>query len=407
MLDGTTIKYRIEDFEEWKQLTNLSFTNTVTTDTGEISTKRRYDKIITTHRSKWETFDLIVKEVLNTITGKKIFHLTIKGSLHKNQYAGTNYLPFTWNQLQDQINHVCKTLCINPTNAQISTLEVGVNIFTPFEVTPFLMQNIINYKGEPFNRYKADSNGFCLGIYCSLNQYVIKLYDKGKQNELAYNLLRFEKRCIKMQQLNTAGIKYLSDLLNYANVVNLLPILLEAWQNVLIYDIENLPKLAKTCQLSKKEIELLNSGQNPKYWEQLKKENKRQFNYHRDKFKKLVVNNGPKWHQMVQDLIVKEWQDLFKNCTNLPTGENEKLYEFTIKIKGKNVQNRYCLSCGKDISNQKGGSKFCGAKYVGHEAAHQCRNTCNNRKYKIEKIQRRGVLFDIMPFIQPLQVYKH
>ncbi|MEO6232886.1 MAG: hypothetical protein ABJB11_19710 [Ferruginibacter sp.] len=418
MLDGITIKYRIEDFEAWKKLTNLSFTNTVITDTGEISTKKRYDETITTHRAKWETFDLIVKEVFNFITGKKVFHLTIKGSLHKNHYGGKNYLPFTWQQLQQQINQICKTLQINPTVAQISTLEVGVNIVTPFEVTPFIMEKIINYKGDPFNRYEKDGNGFCLGIYCTLTQYVIKVYDKGLQNQLPQNLMRFEKRFLRMQVLNKMGIKFLSDLLNEDKIKKLLPMLLEAWQNVLIYDIEDLQKLTKTYNFKGNEIDLLTSGQNPKYWECLKKENKRQFNYQREKFKRLVAKNGANWQQLVNGLIQIEWKELFKNCTNLQsgtkepnsknctniaTGENGKLYEFTIKVKGKNVQSRFCLSCGKDINNQKGGSKFCSAKYVGYEAAHQCRNNCNNRKYKIEKIQRRGVLFDIMPYFIPFQ----
>lgn len=398
MFDGITIKYTLPDFEVWKRSVNISFGITVDTDTAEIKTKKRYDNTITTHRAKWETFDLIVKQVLNTTNGKTVFHLTIKGSLHKNQYAGKNFLPFTWQQLQQQVNHICKTLHLNPSQAQISTLEIGVNIFTPFLVTPFLEQNIISYKGNSFNRYKSDGSGFCLGIYCSLTQYVIKVYDKGKQNDLPQNLMRFEKRFLRMQALNKKGIKYLSDLQNKEKIFKLLPMLLEAWQNILIYDIEtgNFPNELK---LKKNAIHLLITGQNPKYWEQLKKGNKRQFNYQRDKFKTLVEKNGNNWQQLVKGLFQKQWQELFKNCTNLQSGENAKLYNLTIKIKGKIVQKRFCKTCGKEITNQQGGSKFCGAKYVGYEAAHQCRNNSNNLKYKIEKIKRRGVLFDIMPFI--------
>ena len=402
MIDGITIKYKIADFEAWKGFINIPFTNNVNTDTGEISAKKRYDEIIITHRAKWETFDLIVKEVLNTTTEKRVFHLTIKGSLHKNFYRGKNYLPFSWQQLQQQVNHICKTLFINATDAQISTLEVGVNIVPPFVVTPFIMQNIINYKGDMFNRYKADANGFCLGIYCTLTQYVIKVYDKGLQNQLPQNLMRFEKRFLRMQVLNKMGIKFLADLLNEDKVINLLPMLLEAWQNVLIFDIENLQKLAKTYNLKENEIDLLTTGQNPKYWERLKKENKRQFNYQREKFKKLVAKNGNNWQQLVKGLIQNEWQELFKNCTNLHSGENDKLYKFTIKIKGKNVQNRFCQSCGKDISSQRKGSKFCGEKLVGYDAAHHCRlvnsNKRNNLKNKIIKLTNRGLLFDITPY---------
>ena len=245
MIDGITIKYKIEDFEDWKRSVNLSFGTTVDIDTADIKTKKRYDETITTFRTKWQTFDLIVKEVYNKTTEGKDFYLTIKGSLHKNYYSGKNYLPFSWLQLQEQINLLCTTLSINPIFAQISSLEVGVNVSTPFEVTPFLRQNIISYKGSSFNRWQPDKKGQSIGIYCTLTQYVVKIYDKGLQNDLPNNLMRIEKRFLKMYELNKLDIKFLSDLKNISTVKNLLPQLLEMWENVLIYDIEDLQKTAK------------------------------------------------------------------------------------------------------------------------------------------------------------------
>jgi hypothetical protein len=51
-----------------------------------------------------------------------------------------------------------------------------------------------------------------------------------------------------------------------------------------------------------------------------------------------------------------------------------------------------CLSSGKEIATQKSGKS----------EAHKCRNTNsnhrNNFKRKVEVIQGRGLLFDIMPF---------
>lgn len=64
---------------------------------------------------------------------------------------------------------------------------------------------------------------------------------------------------------------------------------------------------------------------------------------------------------------------------------------------------RVCATCGNGISNQHTESRFCIAKYVGKEAAHKClnldSNRRNNRKRKIAKINSRGVLFDVEPFI--------
>lgn len=410
MFDGIIIKNLILNYEAWLKAVNPSlFMSVESFGSGEIKTKRRIDTTTTTHRGKFETFDLIVKEVMNETTGKQSFYLNAKGSLHKNHYKGSNYLPFTWQDLQEQINHLCKNLCINANEAQISTLEIGLNICTPFEVTPFIRRNIISYKGYPFNYYKPDRQGKCLGKYCDRpKQYSIKIYDKGLQFDLPENLMRFEQRFLKMQPLNKKGIKYLSDLQKLAKVNSLKEILLQAWNDVLIFD---LPGHLNDLPLKQPEKDLLNEGKNPIFWEGLKQTVSRdQYKYQINKFKILVAKYGNNWRTVVQDLLKNEWKNLLENFPNLPSGQNHFLPEFTIKIKGKNGERvftnekRKCLSCGNELNPaQKINSKYCSAKYVGYERAHQCRNNSsnprNNFKKKIKKITGKGLLFDIMPFI--------
>jgi hypothetical protein len=406
MIDGITIQYSIDNFEFWREQVQIQFYNATNTDTGEIRTKRREDEIVTTFKGKWETLELEVKETRKIETGFKRYNLNIKGSLHKNHFNGKNFQPFNWTDLQTQVHHICKTLLIDPNKARIRTIEVGVNIVTPFEVTPFLKGNVINYKGKEFKTYKADRNGFELGLFCDLSQYKVKLYDKGVQNNLPINLMRFEKRFLKMQILQKKGVLYLSDLLDIQKVKKLKPLIVEAWENVLIYDIENLKGLKKTLG---SDYDLLLYGQNPKYWGNIKVANRDRYNYQRGKFKGIVIKYGSNYQSIVLDLIKNEWDNLFINSTNLPIGERAELHKLTLKIKGKNVGSqllplpyRVCLSCGKDISSQKNGSKFCSAKIVGEFEAHKCRNTNsnhrNNFKRKVEVIQGRGLLFDIMPF---------
>ena len=172
-----------------------------------------------------------------------------------------------------------------------------------------------------------------------------------------------------MYELRKNGIKYLSDLLSNTKVEKLLPHLLEAWENVLIYDIDNLEKLP----LKKSEIDLLTKGQNFKFWEGIKEtKTGDQYKYQKDKFKKLVEKFGNNSQKIVNDLLKNEWQNLFKNSPNLPTGKNHLLPDLTIKIKGKNgeigedftLKKRYCLSCNKELNPaQKINSKYCSAKY--------------------------------------------
>ncbi len=406
MIDGITIQYNLDNFEAWREQVQIQFYNATNTDTGEIRTKKREDEIVTTFKGKWETFELVVKETREIETGFKRYNLNIKGSLHKNHFKGKNFQSFNWTDLQTQVYHICKTLLIDPNKARIRTIEVGLNIVTPFAVTPFLKGNVINYKGIEFKRYKADRNGFELGLFCDLSQYQVKLYDKGLQNDLPINLMRFEKRFLKMQIPKNMGIIYLTNLLDIQKVKKLKPLIVDAWENVMIYDVENCKGLKTTLG---SDYDLLLNGRNPKYWGSLKDLNRNSYNYKRGKFRDIVLKYGRNSHYLVSDLIKNEWDSLFINSTNLPIGESAELRKLTLKIKGKNVEsdllplhNRVCLSCGKDISSQKSGSKFCSAKIVGEDDAHKCRNSNSNKrnnfKRKVEIIKGRGLLFDITPF---------
>ena len=416
MIDGITIRSQIRDFEAWKKAVNLSLFLSVGSDTGEVRARKRYDQTTITHRGKFETFEIIVKDVTNEATGKHLHYLTVKGSFHKNHFNGTNYRPFTFQDLQEEIYHLCKNLCISPDKAQISILEIGLNVSLPFAVMPFIRHNIISYKGKSFSDYKPDRKGISLGIVCQRSQYAVKIYDKGLQFELPDNLIRVELRFLKMQSLNRRGIKYLSDLQNLTRLNDLQKLLFQAWNNILIFDIageiEKLP-------FTKREKDFLKDGWNPKFWEGLKeKESGNKYKYWVKKFRKLVVKYGNNWQTIVLNLLKNEWQNLFKNYPNLPSGQIRKLPEFTIKIKGKNgekvlsPEKRYCLSCGKELNPaQRANSKFCSAKFVGYEKAHQCRNNNSNPrnrfKRKIETIRGRGLLFDIIPYIDPGKAKKY
>ena len=344
MIDGITIKTRIDDFEIWKELTLIQFSNPINIDTGEMRTKKREDQIVTIFNGKWETFELKVTEVRYIKTGSKIYYLKIKGSLHKNHFNGKNFQPFNWVELQTQVQYICKNLLIDPNRAQISTIEVGVNIVTPFVVTPFLKGSVINYKGKEFKNYKADRNGFELGLFCDLSQYQLKLYDKGLQNNLPINLMRFEIRFLKMQIPKNKGIVYLTDLLDIQKVKKLKPLIIKAWENVLIYDLVNSKELKKTLG---SDYDLLLLGKNPKHWSNIKNLNRDSYNYQKGKFKDIVIKYGSNYHSVVLDLVEKEWESLFNNSTNLPIGKSAELHNFTFKIKGKITKpiSKYCIPC--------------------------------------------------------------
>lgn len=398
MIDGIKIEIKIDDFTALKNSVKVPFTTSVAVDTGELRTRQINGKIITTHRCKWENFDLTVKEVFNKENSATQFHLIVRGSLHKNHYGGENYQPFNYNQLQTEIDHLCKTLLVDPFKVAISNLEVGLNLKPDFIVSQFISENVLSYKGTRFNRFDDSKSAHNLGAYAALSQSQIKIYNKGSQYNLPYELMRVEKKFKKMQGLKTHGIYFLSDLQQKSKVEGLKDILTDVLQDTLLYDSSiNLDNK----ELKPRDCKLLLEGSNPIYWEKLKQSDLEKYKYQRKKFRDLIKKHGSGQQEKIMELMTLEWKKLFKNSPILPKEKthisNKKFTDFTIKIKGQYGGKRYCLSCSKDISFQKIGSRFCGAKFVGEYAAHKCRNKASNFNQKTKRLLAMGLTFRSAP----------
>jgi hypothetical protein len=351
MIDGITIKTSINNLDEWLVSTNVKAWTSTDNTTGEIRSRKRESKIVIKRRGKWENYNIEIIEVRELKNDLTKYYLNIRGSLHKNNFDGANWQEFNWNALQNQVWHLCKSLFIEPQNARISRIEFGVNIETPFSVSQFLNTNVIDIKGRGFNYYRRDANGLELGLFCEFKQYSIKLYDKGKQYDLSYNLMRFEKKCIKMQVIKKSGIVLLSDLLDKQKLCRLKPMLLKAWDDILISDIENEDNLSP--KITAKEYNLFLNGKSSNYWQKMKQTDVGQYNYNRSKFKKIVKRFGLNYHSLIRAQIEETWDYLFQNSTNLPLGIDKVFNEFTIKIKGNNKEyfSKYCNPCIWDSSS--------------------------------------------------------
>ena len=405
MIDGIGIQVELKDFPRWRLRMPFDIHTPVNTDTGTIKSKQKKDNSINgkkvesnyeiiKHTGKYQTYEIVINEVIRTNRQPK-YYLKINGSLHKNKFNGANYERFYHSNVINEIEQLCTALEIDSTRAKIENMEFGVNIKVDFIPHSFLSEYLIRYKHLQFNQYAPDKRNRRLGYECVLTQYSVKCYDKGLQFDLSYNLMRFELRFKKMQKILPYGIYSLHDLTKPDIVNSLKVLLLDAWNEVILYE----PLEIGNMELTKLQKELIQCANNPKYWTLLHKTNKTQYYYNRDVFKELIRNYGNGCHSKIMAQIGREWQYLL----------NPKFYEFTIKIKGKLVESdtkpnqRFCISCSKDITHQKDNSKFCSPKYVGVVEAHRCRNTDsnkrNNLKNKIQRIYSRGVLFEIEPFM--------
>ncbi len=343
MIDGISIKSSIANLEEWLALTGVKLSTSTDITSGEIRVRKGENSVSTQHHGKWEQYAINVIEVKSVVS--IIYHLNIRGSLHKNHFKGENWQPFNFSDLQYQIRHICISLFIEPESARISGLEFGINIDTPFNVKAFLDDYVIDFKGKRFDKYIPDKRGLELGLYCRFSQYQIKLYDKGKQNNLDFNLMRFEKKCKKMQVLKKMDILHLSDLLDKAKVYSLKPLLLKAWDSVLINDIEDSEMLS--IEISDDDKRFLSDGRNHKNWGKIKENDRNSFNYKRRKYRELVKRFGLNYHSLIYKKLGETWDSLFDNSTNLPVVISYQLNNPTIKIKGKYIESisKYCNPC--------------------------------------------------------------
>jgi len=393
----------------------LNFTMQVNDRTGELIENKREAKF-----NSWK-FEIVNDMFIN-----------VKGSFHKYHNSGKhNYNDFATNDLLNVLTDLSTKFKINPFLATLHNLEFGVNVELPTDTKEFL-NSIISYKGKEYERREFDGGGFLLRF--KFNHYELKIYDKGLQYRLNKNLLRFEIKVKKMEffRARNINIHSFADLLNTTEVIKLIPILLTAFNELLIYDNTIQPK-----QLKQREREILLNGRNPKFWSELKQQSKETFKHRRTRFRELVLIHGKKnIQQTVYELIKTKLSQLtetdrdteqkislylnsfsIKSCPEITAPTCPKITDLTTDQQKKNLprnnssnsmlirdtslteERRFCRTCGRDITKQKKGSVFCSEKEFGREAK-KCRNTNsnprNNYRRKEERIYGGGfLLFDI------------
>lgn len=383
-------------FLEWVQLEN--------TRTGDI-------------KEEWAKFNGL------TITIIKNKYLYISGSLHKywnSLQTGIeqNYNDFPFPSLVSSIMDICDRFNLDPVNCKIENIEIGVNINPPVPVNEVL-RSVINHKGKPFTQEHSENKYF---RECKHNRYIIKIYNKGLQFKRKENILRFEVRFIKLEDLKTYNLSTLSDLLQPDKINNLVEVLGDNFNDLLIYDYTIQEK-----GLNTPERLILSQGQIPTYWETLRETNPDNYFKKRLRFRDLVNRYGEQNIQkMIGNLISQKWNELLRydpktlqeltdpakidfTGTNLYSIGLHTVNPYMNTEQGKvedtpnnDTLERVCLTCGKDISKQKPESKFCSSKFVGEKLAHKCRNRNSNpRNYVIRAIKKEmefQTLFDTLQY---------
>lgn len=359
---------------------NLAFRQSITKEGVIITTADGYNS----NRATIMGFDIIVWE--HQI---KPHRIEIKGSFHKLHEGETNYKNFYFNEFRSAVNILCDSINIPPTELNIHLFEIGVNIKPPIE-TKLLIEGIKSISGKKFERETYNSKGLLLRF--DFAQYQIKIYDKGFQFTQPEPILRFELKIKKMAYLKTKGanITTLDNFItgNWNDYFGNL--LLTQWDKVIICPEGMInPNLITNPRTRENFI----NGLNPDYWTGLNsKAYIRQFARFKEMFKQFAPID---LYSVIHGLIKEKWETLSKD-------QRGKYYPYVYGNINPFTTNqplqRFCVSCGRDISNQKKNSKFCSETIYG-PSVKQCRNIQsnprNNRKRKEQRIYPGLTLFPL------------
>jgi hypothetical protein len=296
----------------------------------------------------------------------------ISGSIHKYFTPNQNWSIFTLNQFKEGFRHLNEVLNINLLQCKVNSLEYGYNLELGDIKTEHVINQMLVFRGS-----RPQLKRYTEGKYYKFEKthYAIKIYDKGLQYKLNQNLLRIELKVTRMQFLQSKGVNItrVTDLLDMAKIRQLHRILKGGVEQTL-FAANSTPQISE-FRTHKQGLNFAN-WQNPMYWENL---NSRQYSKQKGFYSNALQRFGLETYKSsVLELIETTYQKTTggKFYPNIVSNNNP----LTIPVK--------CLQCGKDISKQKKGSKFC-RTYINGKENKTCKNGYSNPIYSRQAKQRK------------------
>lgn len=289
MIDGVKLLCNLNSPSEWTNNKNLSFRSWTDTETGEVANNNRHANTNGLH--------------LSIIEGERDVFCNVRGSLPVYFTGGdTNAIDYHFRDFLTTTALLHENLQISPEKAVLRGFEFGVNIELPFDSSK-LYQCIKSYKMHSFGQY--EEKGKRMGIVFDLQQYRIKIYDKGMQVTGKHSrLLRFEIAVKKMSWVKKLGIKTLVDLEKKEVWAELSKILLSVWREIIFID-KSLQYKSMTNHQQKKYLRFLDVS----YWTGLNKNTYYKAKNDLDKLQSLFEGKE-NTKQLIGELIGEKCQKL-------------------------------------------------------------------------------------------------
>ncbi|WP_332453648.1 hypothetical protein [Chryseobacterium aquaticum] len=212
----------------------------------------------------------------------------IRNSVHKffnikNGLGNNNYTDFYYSDIQIAFEQFQQDLNENIEDYKITNLEFGLNIRTSQSPKTLLENNFVMFNFDEFSQNDTFKGKGCYKQY-NRSEYLVKIYDKGLQFGLPYNLMRVEIKIIDSKMLkNRCDIFIVKDIYNKNCLMKLFKLLLKVFDEINIIDSHTAEKVP---QKDKTFIEI---GKSPSYWRKIKNNQSSTYYYDiRESYNKLL-----------------------------------------------------------------------------------------------------------------------
>lgn len=281
-----SLENKIKGYEDSETICSLDF------GTGEIKYPcRRY----------YENIEVRITNISGIVRNSmhKYFNL-------KNGFGNNNYTDFYYPDIMTSFEQLQTDLDEDISDYKVTNLEFGLNIQTTLSPKSMLNNNFLMYNFDEFNQ-KDTFKG--KGMYKQYNrsEYYVKIYDKGLQYKLNYNLLRVEIKVTDSRLLKRKfGIETVKDIYDNDKLELMFNFLLECFDEINIID-----SLA-TQEIRGEEKTVIELGKSPHYWREIKNSKSSSYYYDlRAKYNNLLRKYNLDTIKLeLRDLLVAKFQSL-------------------------------------------------------------------------------------------------
>ena len=226
--------------------------------------------------------------------------LKIQGSIHKYKNDGLhNHDDFTFMQIAEVLTDLQNRFNLTLSDCVLKNFEVGINVQLK-DSPKSILNRLLTHKNLAFKDVSRSGGHIKQAEHA---QYIFKVYDKGRQYNLKHPCLRTELKFVRMQKLNNIGLFNLADLLKKSTYSALESLLINEWNNLLLFEKPLNSKLLSPLERDRKQYQWAN----PEYWLSISKQER---NRQRKTFRSYITKRTVNEHLIVAIMIENKFTEL-------------------------------------------------------------------------------------------------